>query len=138
MWILGLMSLTISILIVSILIWFYIRSRNRKKHNTRIQLVSRKEYNKEVELVEMYKDNTDNKMKQLINNFIDEQTKRFNDEKNHEKKRDLLIDIKKDIELLTNSFTWERIETLPNLRKKYKPYIEMLRKQRPSNWEKIK
>lgn len=133
-------SILSTILLISIcilLIWYFISKKNKKNSAIKTKLVSRKNYNKEIEILNDYKKEVENEIKEMINNFIKEQTTKFNNEKNYELKKELLIEIKKDIQLITNSFTWEKVKTIPELESKYQYYINILKKQRPSKWIKI-
>lgn len=135
---LGIISILITLAICVGLVYYYWRKKTKVKSKVRkTKLVSRKEFRSEVEKLEEYKHQSEIDVIDMINKFIDDNKKRFDSETDHEKKKDLLIDIRKDIQLITNSFAWERIVDLEEMIKKYEPYIDMLRKQRPSKWTKI-
>lgn len=135
---LGIISILITLAICVGLVYYYWRKKTKVKSKVqKTKLVSRKEFRSEVEKLEEYKHQSEIDVIDMINKFIDDNKKRFDSETDHEKKKDLLIAIRKDIQLITNSFAWERIVDVEEMIKKYEPYIDMLRKQRPSKWTKI-
>lgn len=136
MWALSVISATLLIAICAILITFYIKKKNKTNSSSRKKVVSRKEFQKEKEDIKEYTSKSIESLKTLINKFIDESTIKFNDEKDHEKKKIVLEEIRNDIQLITNSFDWEKIVAL-GMEDDFKKYIDQLYKQRPSKWIKF-
>ncbi len=133
---LGILSIVLLIATSIGLIAFY-KYRNKKNKSVKKVIVSRKAFRKETEDTEKFIQNAEKTMINLINEFIVRSKEKFNDEPNYENKSKVLEDIKIDIQQLTNSFTWKRIQDIPELKKRFEKEIDFLKKQRPSKWKEI-